>query len=70
MTTYIPLKTSFGLKSNRRWSGHCAKYAKHHFEILAIVNSWGDTMNDKEVLAAFCRLNKAGSIFEHITDRG
>ena len=47
-----------------------AKDGKHHFELLAIVNSWGDTMDDKEVLAAFCRLNKAGSICEHITDRG
>jgi hypothetical protein len=45
------------------------RFGKHHIEVMAISSSWGDTMDDNEVLAALRRLNKAGSIFEYITDR-
>ena len=42
-------------------------YGPTNLEILVIQESWGETMNDAQVLAALRKLNKTGSVF--FTDR-
>ena len=36
------------------------------WQVQSIVNSWGDTMDDRETLKAVRRLNQTGSMFETI----
>jgi hypothetical protein len=43
------------------------KYGPKSLEILVIQESWGETMNDAQVLQALRKLNKTGSVF--FTDR-
>ena len=38
-------------------------YGPTNLEILVIQESWGETMNDAQVLAALRKLNKTGSVF-------
>ncbi|GLS29981.1 hypothetical protein SAMN04488498_104314 [Mesorhizobium albiziae] len=65
----IPLHKDIRAEIKREMARAVARFGKHHIEVMAISSSWGDTMDDNEVLAALRRLNKAGSIFEHITHR-
>ena len=39
------------------------KYGPKNLEIMVIQESWGETMNDAQVLAALRKLNKTGSVF-------
>ncbi|MEI8703399.1 hypothetical protein [Mesorhizobium sp. ISC15] len=45
--------------------------AKHgnSWEVQSIVNSWGDTMDDRETLAAIRLFNRTGSMFAVSQDR-
>jgi hypothetical protein len=43
------------------------KFGEDHIEIMGIAGSWGDTMDDEQVLAALRKLNETGSIFDDIT---
>jgi hypothetical protein len=38
-------------------------------ELQGIIESWGDTMNDHQVLDTLRKLNRTGSMFDDITDR-
>ena len=42
---------------------------RNHMEVMAIAKSWGDTMDDEEMLAALRELNQTGSMFDDVTDR-
>jgi hypothetical protein len=39
-----------------------AKFGDDHIEIIAIANSRGDTMDDRQVLEALRKLNRVGSM--------
>jgi hypothetical protein len=45
------------------------KFGKDHIEVITIASSWGDTMDNGQVLAALRALNQTGSMFDNITDR-
>ena len=65
----IPLHKGIRAEIELEMARAVARFGKHQVEVMAISSSWGDAMDDNEVLAALCRLNKVGSIFEYITDR-
>ncbi|GLS30784.1 hypothetical protein SAMN04488498_1412 [Mesorhizobium albiziae] len=64
----IPLHKGIRAEIELEMARAVARFGEYHIEIMGIAGSWGDTMDDNEVLAALRRLNKAGSIFEYITD--
>jgi hypothetical protein len=39
------------------------KYGPDNLGLTVITESWGETMNDAQVLAALRKLNKTGSVF-------
>ena len=45
------------------------KFGEDHVEVMGIASSWGDTMDDEQVLAALRKLNSTGSMFDDITIR-
>ncbi|GLS30732.1 hypothetical protein SAMN04488498_1294 [Mesorhizobium albiziae] len=47
----------------------CDTFGEDHIETLVIVHSWGDTLDDEQVLAALRKLNNTGSMFDDVTDR-
>ncbi len=44
-------------------------FGEDNIEIIGIAASWGDTMDDEQVLAALRKLNQTGSMFDDVTDR-
>ena len=46
-----------------------AKFGPGHIDVMGITGSWGETMDDQQVLAALHKLNEIGSMFDGITDR-
>ena len=53
----------------RQWVIAVDTYGEDHIEVMAIAESWGDTMDDEEVLAALRKLNSTGSMFDDVTIR-
>jgi hypothetical protein len=45
---------------DRQWEIPVDTYGEDHIEVMAIAESWGDTMDDEEVLAALRKLNSTG----------
>lgn len=45
-----------------------ARFGPDNIEVMAITGSWGDTMDDRQVLEALRKLNRTGSMFDDITD--
>ena len=44
-------------------------FGEDNIEVMGFAASWGDTMDDEQVLAALRKLNQTGSMFDDITDR-
>ena len=44
-------------------------FGEDNIEITGIAASWGDTMDDEQVLAALRKLNQTSSMFDDVTDR-
>ncbi|GLS30743.1 hypothetical protein SAMN04488498_12915 [Mesorhizobium albiziae] len=63
----IPFQSDIRAELATELAKAVAKFGPGDIEIMGITGSWGDTMDDNEVLAALRRLNKANSIFEYIT---
>ena len=45
-------------------------FGEDNMEVIGIAASWGDTMDDEQVLAALRKLNQTGSMFDDVTDKG
>ena len=46
-----------------------AMFGDNNIKVMAIVGSWGDTIGDRQVLDAFRKLNRRGSMFDDITNK-
>jgi hypothetical protein len=44
-------------------------FGEDNIKIIGIAASWGDTMDDEQVLAALRKLNQTSSMFDDVTDR-
>ncbi len=45
-----------------------ARFGDDNIEVMAIEGTWGDTMDNREVLVALRKLNRRGSLFDDVTD--
>jgi hypothetical protein len=45
-----------------------ARFGEDNIKVLAVEGSWGETMVDRQVLAALRKLNRTGPSFDDITD--
>jgi hypothetical protein len=43
------------------------QFGEDNIEVMAIAGSWGDTMDDRQVLEALRKLNRTGSMFDDVT---
>jgi hypothetical protein len=65
----IPFKVPSQAEVEREIVRALARFGDDNIEVMAIVCSWGNTMNDHQVLAALRKLNRSGSSLDNITDR-
>ena len=66
---HYPIRRRDMRRVKSTWEIAVDTYGEDHIEVMAIADSWGDTMDDEEVLAALRKLNSTGSIFDDITIR-
>jgi hypothetical protein len=65
----IPFKRDIRSEIEIEWEIAFEKFGEDHIEVMGIASSWGDTMDDEQVLAALRKLNSTGSMFDDITIR-
>ena len=65
----VPFKVASQAEVEREIACALAKFGEDNIEVMAIVCSWGETMDDHQVLAALRKLNRTGSSFDDIADR-
>ncbi|MCV3241783.1 hypothetical protein [Mesorhizobium sp. ZC-5] len=64
----VPFKVASQAEIEREIALALAKFGDDNIEVMAIVCSWGDTMDDRQVLAGLRKLNRTGSSFDDVAD--
>jgi hypothetical protein len=67
--TIIPLDEATRAEIGRELEIARTKYGDQHFELLCIEGSWGETLDDRDVLRLLRSLNRAGSMYSEIIFR-
>ena len=65
----IPFRRDIRSEIEIEWEIAFETFGEDHVEVMGIASSWGDTMDDEQVLAALRKLNSTGSMFDDITIR-
>jgi hypothetical protein len=65
----IPFKSPIRAEIKREMAGARQRFGHDNIDLLIIISSWGDTMDDCQVLEALRKLNQTGIVFDEITNR-
>ncbi|GLS30750.1 hypothetical protein SAMN04488498_12919 [Mesorhizobium albiziae] len=65
----IPFNSPIRAQIKCEMAGARQRFGHDNIDLLIIVSSWGDTMDDRQVLDALRKLNRTALVFDDITDR-